>query len=105
MPTVRKNSFKNALQFVHFSDDFHRFPVDVMEDMAKAEFRICFGVQNLNEEQRSIILHTNNSSRRIRFHRYIEPSQNVDWKIMAIISLQMRNPGYKLFFESGFFEW
>ena len=37
-----------------------------------------------------------------RIHRYVEFSQNVDWKMMAIVSLKMRNPGFEIFFESGF---
>ena len=56
----------------------------------------------MNEEQKSIILHTKNFPRRLLIHRYVEFSQNVDWKVMAIISLKMRNPGLEIFFESGF---
>ena len=55
----------------------------------------------MNEEQKSIILQTKNFPRRLLIHRYVEFSQNV-WKVMAIISLKMRSPGFEIFFESGF---
>ena len=51
----------------------------------------------MNEEQKSIILKTKNFPMRFLIHRYVEFSQNIDWKVMAIISLKMRNPGFKIF--------
>ena len=56
----------------------------------------------MNEELKLIILQTKNFSGRLLIHRYVEFSQNVDWIVMAIISLKMRNPGFEFFFESGF---
>ena len=50
MPTVRKNSFKN-MEIHSFFDPIPYFAVDVMEDVTKAEFLICFGARNLNEEK------------------------------------------------------
>ena len=50
----------------------------------------------------SLILQTKNFPRRLLIHRYGEFSQNVDWKMMAIISRKMRNPGFEIFTESGF---
>ena len=50
----------------------------------------------------SIILQTKNFTRRLLIHRYVEFSQNVDWKMMVIISVKMRNSGFEIFFESGF---
>ena len=35
-------------------------------------------------------------------YRNVEISQDVDWKMMANILLKMRNPGFEIFFESGF---
>ena len=45
---------------------------------------------------------TKNFPRRLLILRYVEFSQNVDWKMMVIISLKMRNPGFEIFIESGF---
>ena len=56
----------------------------------------------MNEEQKSIILQTKNFPRRLLIHCYVEFSQNVDWKVIAMISLKMRNPGFEIFFRSGF---
>ena len=56
----------------------------------------------MNEEQKSIILQTKNFPRRLLIHRYVEFSQIVYWKVMAVVSLKMRNPGLEIFFESGF---
>ena len=50
----------------------------------------------------SIILQTKKFPRQLLIHRYLEFSQNVDWNMMAIISLKRRNPGFELFIESGF---
>ena len=50
----------------------------------------------------SIILQTKNSPNRLLINRYVEFSQNVDWKMMAIISVKMRNPGFEIFIEYGF---
>ena len=56
----------------------------------------------MNEEPGSIILQTKNFPRGLLIHRYVEFSQSDDWKMMAIISLKMRNPGFEIFIESGF---
>ena len=56
----------------------------------------------MNEEQKSIILQTKNFPRRLPINRYVEFSQNVDWKEIAIILLKMRHLGLEIFFESGF---
>ena len=48
------------------------------------------------------MLQTKNFPTRLLMHRYVEFSQNVNWKMMAIISLKMRNPGFEIFIESGF---
>ena len=40
--------------------------------------------------------------RQLQIHCYGEFSQNVEWKMMVIISLKLRKPGFKIFFESGF---
>ena len=62
----------------------------------KAEFQIFFGARDLNEQQRS-----NKKSPKttllLAIHRYVEFSQNVDWKTMAIILLKMKIPGFKKF--------
>ena len=50
----------------------------------------------------SIILQTKSFPRRLLSHRFVEFSQNVDWKMMVIISLKVRNLGFKIFFQSGF---
>ena len=39
---------------------------------------------------------------RLQIRRYAEFSENVDQKMRAMISLKMRNPGFIIFFESGF---
>ena len=39
-----------------FRRKFPPFPVDVLEDVKKVEFQICFGAQNLDKEQMSVIL-------------------------------------------------
>ena len=59
MATVIKNCFKN-MEILSFLDLFPHFLVDVFEDVQKAAFKIGFGAQSLNVEQRSIILQTNN---------------------------------------------
>ena len=57
----------------------------------------------MNEEQRSIILQTKNVLRRLLImQRYLEFSENVDWKMLVIILLEMRNSEFEIFFESGF---
>ena len=56
----------------------------------------------MNEEQGSIIFQTKIFPRRLLIHRYVEFSQNDDWKMMVIISLKTRNPEFEIFFESGF---
>ena len=40
--------------------------------------------------------------RRLLIHRNVEISQNVDWTMMAIMSLKIRNPGFEISIESGF---
>ena len=101
MPTVRKKQFqKYGNSFI--SGTIPSLSSPFLEKCEKAEFQICFGERNLNEEQRSIILQAKNFPRQSQIHRYVEFSQNVDWKMMAIISLKMRNPGFEIFFESGF---
>ena len=47
-------------------------------------------------------MQTKNFPRRFLIYRYVEFSQNVDWKMMAIISLKRRNFGFEIFIESGF---
>ena len=39
-------------KFIHFSDYFLGFPIDILKDVNIAEFHISFGARNLNEEQR-----------------------------------------------------
>ena len=56
----------------------------------------------MNEEQKSIILQTKNFRRQMLIQRYVEFSQDVDWNMLSIISLKMRNPGFEIFFQSGF---
>ena len=56
----------------------------------------------MNEEHWANILQTKHFPRRLLILRNVEISQNVDWKMMAIISLKMRNPGFEIFIESGF---
>ena len=101
MRAVRKKSFKN-MEIYSFLGPFPPFSVQFMESMKKFEFQICFGACNLNEKQRPIILQTKSLPRRLLIHRYVEFSQSVDWKMMAIISLKMRNPGLEIFIESSF---
>ena len=55
----------------------------------------------MNEEQRSVILQTKNFPRKLLIYHYVKFSQNVDWNMMSIISLKMRNPGFEVFIESG----
>ena len=80
------------------------FPIHFLESVTKPEFKLCFGACNLNEELRSLILQTKNFPRRLLMHRYVEFSQNVNWKMMVIISLKMRNSGFEIFIESGFLD-
>ena len=47
-------------------------------------------------------MQTRNLPRRLLIHRYVEFSQNVDWKMIVITSLKMRNPEFEIFFQSGF---
>ena len=101
MRTVRTNSFKN-MEIYSFLGSFPRFPVHFLESVTKPEFKLCFGARNLNEEFRSLILQTKNFPRRLPLHRYVEFSQNVNWKMMVIISLKMGNLGFKIVIESCF---
>ena len=94
MPAAQKNNFKN-LQIHSFIGLFPCFPVNVLKDVTKLNSR------NFNEEQRLIIFKATNFPTRIHIHRYIELSQNVDWKTMAIMSLKLNNQGFEIFFESG----
>ena len=94
-------------KFIHFLDHSFAFQsifwkVNFLESLKKSEFQINSDAWSLNEEQWSIILQTKNFPRRLLIHRYVEFSQNVDWKMIVIISLKMRNPGFENFFESGF---
>ena len=68
------------------------------QDVKKSEFQISVVARNLNEEQRSIILLTTNfpRPRRLQIHRYVEFSQNVGWKMLAMISLKMRNLRFEI---------
>ena len=50
-----------------FLGPFPHSPVDVLKNTKMAEFRICFGAQNLNEKQRSII------SKQNTFPYYFKP--------------------------------
>ena len=50
----------------------------------------------MNEEQRSIILQTKNCPGQLLIHRNFEISQNVDEKMMAVIPVKMRNPGFEI---------
>ena len=101
MRPVRKKSIK-IMKIHSFLEPFCRLLVHFLESMKKAEFQIFLGASNLNEEHKSIILQTKIFSRRLLIHRYVEFSQDVDWKMIAIISLKMRNPGFEIFVESGF---
>ena len=92
MPAVRKKTFKN-MEVHSFLGLLSRSRFDLLKDVKKAEFKICFGERNLNEEQRSTILQTNKFPRQTQIHRYAEFSQNIDWIMMLIIYLKMRNPG------------
>ena len=85
-----------------FLGPFPRFQAQFFESVKKAEFQLSFGALNLNEEQKSIILQAKNFPRRLQIHRYAEFSHNVDWNMMAIISLKMRNPEFEIFIDSGF---
>ena len=78
------------------------FPVHVGRCKKKNEFQSCFGAGNLNKEHISIILQTKDSPRQLQIRPCFEFSQDVDWKMMAIISLTVRNPGFEIFFDSGF---
>ena len=91
MPTARNDSFKN-MEFRLDLGQSPRFPVAVLEDVEKDEFQVCSRARNLNEEQRSIILQTKHFPTRLQIHCYVEFLPNVDWKIMAITALKMRNP-------------
>ena len=50
----------------------------------------------------SVTLQTKNFPRKLLIHRYVEFSQNVDWRMIMIISFKMRNPGFEIFIESDF---
>ena len=67
-----------------------------------ADFQICFGARNLNEERRSIILQRKHFPTRLQIHSCVEFSQNVDQRMLAIISLKVRNPGIEVMSGSGF---
>ena len=41
-------------------------------------------------------------ARQLLIHHNVDISQNVNWRVMVIISLKMRNPECESFFESGF---
>ena len=51
MPTVRKNISKN-MEIHSFLGLLPLFPVDVLEEVTKTEFKICFVARDLNEELR-----------------------------------------------------
>ena len=89
MPIVLKNSSKN-MEIHSFLGLFPHFPVDV--------------ARNLNEEQRSVILRTQNFLRQLQIHRYVEFSKNVGLKMLVMISLKMRHLSFEIFFESGFLD-
>ena len=65
----------------------------------RTEFQICFVACNLNDVidfvNKKFLEKTSSPSQ-------CRDSQNVDWKMMAIISLNMRNPGFEISIESGF---
>ena len=53
-----------------FLELFHRFLVDVVEDVRKTEFQVCFEAEDLNEKRKSIVLHTKNFPGRLHIYRY-----------------------------------
>ena len=59
-------------------------------------------MSNTGQINIKLILQTNNLPRRLQIHRYVEFSQNVGWKLVAMISLKMRKLGFEMFFESDF---
>ena len=84
---LSENQFKN-MEIHSFLGPFPRFPVHFLENVKNAEFQLCFGASNLNEEQK-------NFPRCLLIHRHVELSQNVNWKAMTTISLTIRNPGFE----------
>ena len=101
MTTIREHSFKN-IEIHSLLELLPGCPVDVLEDVKRSEFQVCFVERNVNEEQGQSFCKQKISPRRLQIHRYIEFSHNVGWKMMAMISLKMRNLGFEIFFESGF---
>ena len=85
-----------------FLGEFPRSQFNVLQDEQKDEFQICCGERNLNEKQRSVILERKTFPIQTQINRYVEVLQNAKWKMTAIISLKVRNLGFKIFFESGF---
>ena len=83
-PPQKKTSFKNIV-----SGSFLRLPppllVYVLEGVERFRFQICKNIL-------------------IPAQLCVKFSQNIDWKIIAIISLQMRNLGFKIFLKSGFLD-
>ena len=56
----------------------------------------------MNEEQRLIMLRTKIFPRRLQIHRYVEFSLKVDWKMMVIVSLKLRNLEFEISFNLVF---
>ena len=56
---LSKKAVLKIRKFIHFSDYTLAFQSIFYESAKKAEFQICFGAWNLNEEQTLIILQKN----------------------------------------------
>ena len=65
----------------------------------KAEFLICLAARMRNRDQSFL---NKDLSRRLQIYDYIDFSQNVDWKMVSIISPKMRDLGFEIFFENAF---
>ena len=99
---LSEKQFQKNIEIHSFLGLFRRFPVDGLEDEKKTEFQICFVARNLNEEHRSIILQTKISPDDFKSIATLSLHKMFGWKMVAMISLKMRNLGFEIFFESGF---
>ena len=69
-----------ALIIHSFCERTPPFPVHVLEDVEEVNFQICTGGESLDEEQRAVILQTNDFHQRLQIHLYVKLLQKVDWK-------------------------
>ena len=85
---LSEKAISKILKFIHFSDHSLAFQVwKKLNSNLLWSMKFEWGTEVNNFANKNFL-------RQLLIHRYFEFSSNVDWKMMVIISLKMRNPGF-----------